>query len=60
MAGKGEVKGKDALFELTYLASTCGKGAKGMTVSHKEKDLVIQVLFRAENYNHVNRAVVPA
>jgi hypothetical protein len=31
---------------------------KGMPVSHKEMDLVIQVVFPTENDNHVNRAVV--
>ena len=53
VAGKGEVKGKDASFELTYLASTSGKGAKGMIIIHK-KDLVHRV-FWTESYNHVNR-----
>ena len=47
IAGEGEVKGKDTLYELTYSACTSGKGAEGMTVSHKkEKDLVIQVVFQ--------------
>jgi SAD/SRA domain len=58
VAGKGEVKGTDTLFELTYSACTCGKGAEGMIIS-KEMDLVLRV-FRTEHYNHVNRAVVPA
>ena len=43
VAGKGKVKGKDTLYELTYSACTSGKGAEGMTVSYKEKDLVIHV-----------------
>jgi len=57
VAGKGEVKGEDTLFELTYSACTSGKGAEGMIISC-EKDLVVRV-FRTETYNHVLQAVVP-
>jgi hypothetical protein len=58
VAGKGEVKGKDTLFELTYSACTSGKGAEGMIISC-ERDLVVRV-FRTETYIHVNRAIVPS
>ena len=57
VAGKGEVKGKDTLFELTYSASTGGKGAEGMILSYEQGFLVR--VFRTTNYDHENRAVVP-
>ena len=41
VAGKGEVKGKGTLYELTYSACTSGKRAEGITVSHKKRDLVL-------------------
>ena len=58
VTGKGEVKGKDVLFELMYLASTSTKEADGMIISHKN-DLVLWV-FSTENFNHVYWAVVPS
>ena len=45
VAGKGKVKSKDTLYELTYSACTSEKGADGMTVSHEVKE---------ESCHHVN------
>ena len=58
VAGKGEVKCEDSLFELTYSSSKGGRGAEGMILSY-EKGFLVRV-FRTNRYKHVNRAIVPA
>ena len=57
VAGLGEVKGDDTLFELVYSASTRGGGAEGMILSRKNGFLVR--VYRTNKYDHKYRAIVP-
>jgi hypothetical protein len=57
VAGLGEVKGDDTLFELVYSASTRGGGAEGMILSRKCGYMVR--VYRTNKYNHKLRALVP-
>jgi SAD/SRA domain len=57
VAGLGEVKGDDTLFELVYSASTRGGGAEGMILSRKCGYMVR--VYRTNKYDHKYRAIVP-